>query len=332
MKNKSIKIFLNYVVGPLLFLWLSISIYHQLKAQPDLAENLKRIQQVLNGSHSWYIWTTLLLVLVNWGLEARKWQLLIVHLEPITFFRSFKATLSGVAFALNTPNRIGEYGGRVLFLNDGNRIKAVSLTMVGSISQLLVTLMVGLAGMLLLRERLWEGPLQKIAWAEGWFTVMLISGCILLILLYFRVAYVVRRSLQLSKFQWVNKWLEAAQGLCPKLLLEVLFLSFFRYAVFVGQYVLVLQAFSVQSDTWTLIWLVTVFFLWLSIGPTIALLELGLRWEYSLLLFGMVSSQSVGIYAAATLVWLINLVIPALVGSLLMLSLRLFQRADNPQV
>jgi hypothetical protein len=70
----------------------------------------------------------------------------------------------------------------------------------------------------------------------------------------------------------------------------------------------------------------------LSIGPTIALLELGLRWQYSLLLFGMVSTQSISIYSAATLVWLMNLVLPALAGSLLMLGLRLFQRADNPQV
>ena len=320
------------MAGPLLFLWLSVSIYQQLKAQPDLTENLKRIQQVLNGSGSWYIWTSLLLVLVNWGLEARKWQRLIRELEALSFFRSFKATLSGVAFALNTPNRIGEYGGRILFLKDGNRLKAVALTMVGSISQLLITLIVGLAGMLLLRTRLWEGPLQKIAWAEGWFTAILVSGSLLLTLLYFRVGILVHRWFQHKRFRWLTQWLEAVQGLSAKLLLELVLLSFLRYVVFVVQYVLVLKAFGVASDPWTLIWLVTVFFLWLSIGPTIALLELGLRWQYSLLLFGMVSTQSISIYSAATLVWLMNLVLPALVGSLLMLGLRLFQRSDNQQV
>jgi hypothetical protein len=332
VKNKSIKIILNYVVGPLLFLWLSVSIFHQLKAQPDLNENLDRIQLLLSGEKVWYLITSILLVCLNWGLEARKWQLLLLNLESISFFRSFKATLSGVAFALNTPNRIGEYGGRVLYLKEGNRLKAVSLTIVGSVSQLLVTLLAGLFGMLLLRERLWSGPLVGIAWAEGWFSGLLTTASLLVGLFYFRVGKLLGYWRTQRWFKGLARWLDAVEGLSANLLLELLALSFLRYMVFVIQYVLVLRAVGLEADLWTLSWMVTVFFLWLSIGPTIALLELGLRWEYSLLLFGMISSQSLGIYTAATLMWLINLVFPALIGSLLMLGVRLFRKTDNLQV
>jgi hypothetical protein len=82
----------------------------------------------------------ILLVFVNWGLEARKWQLLMKGIQPMNFITAFKSVLCGVTLSLNTPNRIGEYGGRILFVNDGNRLKAVTLSIAGSISQLIITL------------------------------------------------------------------------------------------------------------------------------------------------------------------------------------------------
>ena len=44
----------------------------------------------------------------------------------------------------------------------------------------------------------------------------------------------------------------------------------------------------------------------------------------SLLLFTLISANKFGIVGAATAIWFINLVIPALIGSLLFLSLKIF--------
>ncbi|MFN5761618.1 MAG: hypothetical protein ACK44U_06010, partial [Sphingobacteriales bacterium] len=68
--------------------------------------------------------------------------------------------------------------------------------------------------------------------------------------------------------------------------------------------------------------LVSILFFWLAIGPTITLMELGLRWEYSILLFGTISDNTIGVYAAATSIWLLNLVLPAMLGSLSILSIK----------
>src|SRR5882672_7911549 len=125
---KNIKIFLNYFLGPLLFIWLSVSIYHQIKNQPDLGYSLTNIKKALQSSQRWKCWALAGMVLLNWGIEARKWQLLMRPLEKISLARSFKAILAGLALALNTPNRIGEYGGRILYVHEGHRIQAVSLT------------------------------------------------------------------------------------------------------------------------------------------------------------------------------------------------------------
>jgi hypothetical protein len=95
--------------------------------------------------------------------------------------------------------------------------------------------------------------------------------------------------------------------------------------VFVIQYNLLLQAMQVEVTWWQGFWAVSVLFLLLAIWPTISIIELGLRWEYSLLLFKLFSRNTVGIYATATGIWLINLALPALIGSLFILGIKIFK-------
>ena len=71
-------------------------------------------------------------------------------------------------------------------------------------------------------------------------------------------------------------------------------------------------------------WLISILYLILALAPTIALLELGLRGQVAILLFGLYSENVLGIYAASTGVWLVNLILPALAGCLLITSLKIF--------
>jgi hypothetical protein len=324
--NKNIKIFFNYFLGPILFIWLSLSIFRQIRQQPDLEQHLIYIKEAAYGSAAWKFWTVILLMFVNWGIEARKWQVLLYPLERIGLGRAFKAILAGVAFALNTPNRIGEYGGRVLFIPDGKRIRAVSLTIAGSFSQLIITLVIGIGGLFVLTDKFASN--QDIASISIWLKflkVILIVVTTICILIFFRISWIIRG---VEKLPGVSKFVQhisVLEGLSVTILLRVLSLSFMRFLVFIIQYNLLLQVMHVNMGWWEGFWTVSVLFLWLAIWPTIALLELGLRWEYSLVLFGMYSQNIVGIYAAATCIWLINLVLPAMGGSLFMLGLRIFK-------
>jgi hypothetical protein len=63
----------------------------------------------------------------------------------------------------------------------------------------------------------------------------------------------------------------------------------------------------------------------LAIVPTIALAELGFRGKVSLLLFGLLSSNHIGIIATAAGIWIINLILPAIAGSIFILGLRFFR-------
>jgi hypothetical protein len=327
--DKNIKIFFNYFLGPLLFLWLSFSIYKQITQQPHLERSWQQLMLGLSGKQSWKFWLILLLMMVNWGVEARKWQVLMKPLQRLTWWKAYKATLTGLAFALNTPNRVGEYGGRVLYIEEGKRIRAISLTIVGSMSQFLITLLFGCGGLIYLLNL----PLEATALSNDesysfWIGLLLnivVVCCAVGLLVYFKLGWLIRMIDKLPALKALTPHIAVLEELNYGFLLRVCSLSLTRYIVFVFQYVLMLQLMQVDVSVWQAFWLVTVMFLILAVVPTIALAEVGLRGQVSLELFGLFSSNKIAIIAAAAGIWFINLIMPALMGSLLILSIKIFK-------
>lgn len=304
---------------------MSWSIYGQIRSQPDLGAHLHSLRGAMARNASLF-WAVVALMVVNWGLETRKWQVLLRELVHMPFFRAFKAILSGLAFAMNTPNRVGEYGGRVLYVPEGMRLRAVSLTLAGSLAQLLVTMVMGSIGLTLLRQQLVTGIGNTSAgmWIDVFRTITAV--CALLgMMLYFRLGWLVRMLDRIPGSGRVTHHVRIMGSLTVSVLLRVLSLSVLRFLVFGIQYILMLQFLQVNAAWWPGFWMVSVLFLLLAMVPTIALLELGLRWRYSLVLFGVFSPDTLAIYAAATGIWLVNLVVPALAGSLFIIGVRVFR-------
>ena len=77
-------------------------------------------------------------------MEALKWQFLISKIEKISIKRSIRAIFSGITVSAFTPNRVGEYGGRVFCLEKADRIQAVLITVIGSMAQLVTTIVLWL--------------------------------------------------------------------------------------------------------------------------------------------------------------------------------------------
>jgi uncharacterized membrane protein YbhN (UPF0104 family) len=271
----------------------------------------------------------LLLMPVNWGIEARKWQLAMRPDGGVTFKDAFRAIFTGATMASFTPNRMGEYLGRILYVEEGKRIAAISLTMICSIAQLLITLVVGAVGLV------WLFPLIQRASAAGPqhlnrglpLTLSLIGALLLgLTLLYFRFPQLARI---LARVPWIGKFgafIKVLENFDPNILLRILFLSFVRYIVFIIQYSLVFPVFSVSLGFGQVFGGMSVVFLIMAVVPTFTFLtELGLRWGASIQVLELFSSNTVGIFAASFAIWLINLIIPALIGSLLIVSIKLFK-------
>ena len=328
--NKNIKLIVNYFLGPAVFLLLSYAIYHQLEKQPNWQESWTAVKRSLSGPEQWKVWLVFFLMFLNWGLEAGKWRLALRPLLPMGFPRAFRATLTGTTMASFTPNRMGEYLGRILFVPEGQRLKAISLTLVCSMAQLLVTLIAGGLGIVYLQRHLPETipPGQQVF--HFWLNVLFFGVLLFfmaLTVLYFRLNWLVRL---LERIPGKNRFLSTIKILeefNATILWRILFLSLVRYLVFVAQYYLFFSVFGVSLS-----WLQTaggmsVVFLVMAVIPTFTFLtELGLRWEASIQIIELFSSNTVGIFAASFGIWLVNLIIPALIGSLFMLNIKLFKK------
>ena len=242
------------------------------------------------------------------------------------FFTALKSVLCGVTLSLNTPNRIGEYGGRVLFVKDGNRIKAISLSIVGSMAQLIITLIMGCGGLLYIILHLKNGStimgVTDFWIAQFYFGIVVV---VFFLLFFFKLSWIIR---MIEKIPYTNKYVKyisVLDGFEAKILLRLLTLSFCRYMVFVLQYIFMLQLLEVKIEWWQSFWIITILFWVLAIIPSFAIADLGIRGKFAVALFTLFSNNIVGIIGTTFGIWFINLFIPAIAGSLLIIGIKIFK-------
>jgi hypothetical protein len=152
-----------------------------------------------------------------------------------------------------------------------------------------------------------------------------IAITIVLIFIYFEISLLIRLLERIPFVARYSYFIQKLEDFGWRELLKVLLISVLRYCVFVIQYLLLLEFFNVGIDVISSFWLITIMFLALAIIPTIALAELGVRGKLSIFLFGMFSTNTLGIVLTASTIWLINLVVPALAGSLFILGIKIFR-------
>ena len=281
-------------------------------------------QHISQSFHSLLLWNlvvVIILMVINWSIEAVKWQLSIKKLQQVNFLKAFKAVLSGVSFSVSTPNRVGEYLGRILYMNEGNRLKTISLTIVCNMSQLVITLFVGAIGLIILLPQIETDHVMSSIWIRVILYGVVVT-LIILTLFYFRLPWLVKWIDRLpgsSRYAWLIKALEDFNA---TLLLQLLSLSALRFLVFIVQYYLLFRLFDVPVSWWQAFWTISVSFLVLAIIPTIAIIELFQRRMIVKTLVGFYSTNELGITLTTAGIWFINLIVPAIIGSLLILSIK----------
>ncbi len=324
IRNKNIKLITNYVVGPLVFCLLALAIYFQVKKQDDWENS---IRQIISTTNFWKICPVVLLMLINWGIEARKWQIALSPSTHLPFITSFKAVFSGTTMAFFTPNRIGEYLGRMIHLNRKDRINSISLTVLSSISQLLITLLAGTIGLIVLKKEISSHyPEKNVIFWINLLVYILIATTITLTIFYFRLGPLVK---WIDRVPKLNKWIRhirVLESFNATILFRLLSLSIIRYFVFIIQYFLLFNVFGIDLGWWQSFWSVSVVFVIIAIVPSVAVLtELGIRCNTSIEVLHLFSSNTAAILAVSLTIWIINLVIPALIGSLLIPGFKLFK-------
>ena len=280
-----------------------------------------------------------LMMFVNWGIEAFKWKYLIGKVEKVSFLNAFEAVLTGISISSFIPNRVGEFFGRVFILEKASRIESILITVVGSMSQLLITILAGsIALLIFIPQYMSEAGVGQGYLYYSLVTLVVSLDCLLLAL-FFKLSFLAtlkERILQkgLKRFR---KFFRVFAFYQNREMATVMLLSLARYLVFSTQFYLLITLVGIRIPYINALVLIALIYLIMAIIPTIALTELGIRGSVALYIFGIyfhhffspVGEKTMGIFVASTLLWMINLGVPALAGTIFVFRLHFFRKTGD---
>lgn len=311
--NKNRKIWLNSLIGIGISAILVYSLWLQIEKQ------LSHF-----GGHSWweegnttFLLIGILIMPVNLSLEVLKWKLLAGSAQPLSTAQAWKSYFAGIAISLVTPNRIGEYPGRILFLKRKNTIRLISVAILGAFAQFFALFLYGTIG-LVYYNIAFPGYWQKLLLVTCLFIIIVVAAC------YF---YFEKWIVYFERIKWLRRlgtYKELIRRFTTKEQLQVLAISLLRFAVYTVQYLVLLNWMNIPFPFVSGFLMACLYFWSLAVIPSIAFAELGVRGQVSLFLFHHFSENTIGILAATVGLWSINLILPALIGSILLLRVRFF--------
>ncbi|MBE9664004.1 hypothetical protein IRJ16_19125 [Mucilaginibacter myungsuensis] len=318
--NRSNKKILTYAIKAGILLLTAFYIYQKLSNRKDLV----KFQQIISGMDRTLVISTMSVVvglmLINWVLESGKWRYLTQRLQPMTLWESIEAVFCGLSWAILTPNRIGEYGGRVMFLSPRKRVHGVFAMAVGSFGQNVMTNVLGAAAFMWF---VWTFlKLDPIFYFGLWILVFMFM--LLMLLFYFNIRWMVSL---LNSIKWLRKYHRffdiMARYRFPELV-RIMGYCIARYAVFSFQYYLVIHLLIPSIPVHDIFMMVFILFFIQSALPSLDLLDVGVRNITAGTLFAYVTDQKIAVMAAVTSIWFINLIVPAILGSIFVFKLKFF--------
>lgn len=265
---------------------------------------------------SFLLYTTALLCLmgINWSLESLKWKISLSGFHQISFFKSVLGIILGLSVAIFTPNRSGEYIGRIWVLPKHTHIKAIAATIFASMNQLSVTFFCGIIALMVWQQNhtipfIFDNE-KSIKWIViGGFFIIIVS---LMALLLFK-----KKQLPEIK-KHILTFIDVFFSYSFKKIFSIWGLSFIRYQIFVFQYWILLHFFNAPIPIFELYSGLGIMYLTMALLPILTFAEPAVRTALSLLFLGVFTTNEAGIISASIALWIINLVIPSLIGSILL--------------
>ena len=327
----------NYLIRALIILITYGFIYREVFVERRLQEIPGVFTRVIEKRQNLLMMSFILfLMLINWSIESVKWKMLIEKIEGVSFIRAFKAVMTGVSVSLFTPNRTGDYLGRVFILEKGNHFEGIFITLIGSFAQIVVTYSVGLFCFISFLDHYLRVSYQI---QEYLFTSLIfLIPCLVFVILviYFNIGMLsdfIGRYMPL-KWEKVVQYTRVFAKYNSKELLGVLLLSLLRYLIFSTQFFLILRIFGAGLPITQGIILIPVIYLVMALVPTVALTDLGIRGSVSIFIIGLYFKKfglgnadvELAILTSSTVLWLVNLIIPAILGTFFVFSLKFFRK------
>jgi len=289
-------------------------IYYKLTSNHAL--DLKVFYHFLEENELFSITTLLFLMLLtflNWFFEILKWQLLVQPISTISFKDSAAQSLGALTASLLTPNRLGEYAAKVIYYKKSKRKAVVLLNLLSHFFQMTVTVLFGIIGLwtFQLQQKLGINYLKLFFFA---FVALIILTSLLFLLNKIKMTI---KGFSLEKLKHFFLKL-------PRLTLWYgLICSIIRYLIFSFQFFVLLKLFGVDIVYLEAMQVISSIYLLASVIPSLLIFDVVIKSGVAVYLFGLIGVNSVTILTVVTLMWVLNFMLPSVIGSYYVLNFKL---------
>lgn len=266
--------------------------------------------------------------------EALKWRYLLRGVYPMKLREALRQVYAGTTGAFITPARLGEYPTRVTLFRAGAPhcgtakeestvsgctdkatssdtrglyASAVALGFVGSFALSSLQVIVGVpAAMRIMSvgQQVWLMNLLI-------FIVYLLTPCICRALS--------RHDMPDPKtYPRLARCLSAIADISIGQLLHTLLLSALRYTIYCTQLALVLYFCGITTTIPDLLVAIAAYYMLVTVTPSVPMADIGIRGSWAMVIFSNFTQNAPAILITTLLLWIINSVIPMLIGSLLL--------------
>lgn len=252
----------------------------------------------ITSIHYLSLFFVLILVFPNYWMEYKKWELIVRSTDrSVSFATKIQSFFAGIITGMITPNMQGNFIGRIYYFPRKVRLPVTLLTLTANLGQFCVTVILGISALFLL------GNITIYSW--------LLPSILLGIALFFYFGFEKIKPFH-KRFKWYKRLQELLQhhhSLRPTILL----LSAIRHLIFSLQFLLALHAFEAEIN-WHTYWLIWELYLWTTLSPSLIFGKLFVRESIALWVFAGISLPEWNIVAASFSIWVINLLLPTLIG------------------
>jgi hypothetical protein len=250
--------------------------------------------------------STIVLLLVisvlNRYLEILKWKNLVSFIKPISTYESAKQVLAALTTGIVTPNGIGEYAGKALFFEKINTKKIVLLNFICNGIQMVFTVSFGLVGLFILQY--YDLAISILG-----------AGLVIFMVVYFT------KNIKIKNYS-ISTLVEKTNEIPKTVHQKNIALGFLRYFVFSHQYYILFLVLNVNIPYITLISTIAIVYFLASSLPSFQMFDFAVKGSVALLFFAKYNINEWIIFFASTVMWLLNVVLPVIIGSFFVLNLK----------
>jgi len=289
------------------------------KRQVDIGFISFQLKRVLSLKNSIMFLLVFLMSFLNWGLEAKKWQILTSQVETLSFKDSMKSVLIGLSFGFISQADLGDLAGKMILIKKENRKKSTGAVLLGGGIQTFISLIFGSLGLGYFMINVFSeiSPLEYIL-----FYSCLMGIFVVIVLLHNR-KNIDQLFDNVSILSYSKPFLMVLKSYSTVEIYQIFIFSVSRFLIFSIQFLIILLIFQIDLPIIVLLMIIFIVFFVKTIIPSFSFIsDLGIRGVTSIYLFEFYKINPSIVIASTFTLWFINILLPVLIGTFVLLRLK----------